>query len=97
LAKTVANINDIDIIESERTLNATESSYKTILNTVNKVDDKMNHIIIELIDAITSDKVKIYRLITRIFEKLDFCEPEINDEITTLNDYIDRHRNNIIT
>jgi len=44
LAKTVANINDIDIIESERTLNATESSYKTILNTVNKVDDKMNHI-----------------------------------------------------
>jgi hypothetical protein len=44
LAKTVANINDIDIIESERTLNAAESSYKTILNTVNKVDDKMNHI-----------------------------------------------------
>jgi len=45
----------------------------------------MNHIIIKLIDTITSDKVKIYRLITRIFEKLDFCEPEINEQISFLD------------
>jgi tetratricopeptide (TPR) repeat protein len=70
LTKTVSKINDNCITQSERTLNATEINCKTILNTVNKVDDKMNHIIIELIDTITSDKVKIYRLITRIFEKL---------------------------
>jgi hypothetical protein len=57
----------------------------------------MNHIIIKFMDTISSDKDKKYRLITRIFEKLDFCEPEINDEITTLNDYIDKHKNNIIT
>ncbi len=50
---------------------------------------------IKLIDTIIL-KVKMYRLITRIFEKLDFW-PEINDEITTLNDYIDKHKNNIIT
>ena len=76
-----ANINDNRIIESERTLNAADSSYK--------VDDKMNHS--------TSDKVRINRLIKRIFEKLDFCEPDINDKITSLNDYIDKYRNNIIT
>jgi len=92
LTKTVSKINDNCITQSERTLNATEINCKTILNTVNKVDDKMNHIIIELIDTITSDKVKIYRLITRIFEKLDFCEPEINEEITTLNDYINKYK-----
>jgi hypothetical protein len=45
-----------------------------------------------LIDTFTSDKVKIYRLITRIFEKLHFCEPEINEEITTLNDYINKYK-----
>ena len=97
MTKTVFKINDNCITQSERTFNATERSYNTILNTVNKADDKMNHILIKLTDTITSDKVKIYRLITWIFEKLDSCEPEINDEITTLNDYIDRHRNNIIT
>jgi len=51
---------------------------------------------IKLIDTIIL-KSKMYRLITRIFEKLDFCELKINDEITTLNDYIDKHKNNIIT
>ena len=97
MAKTVSKINDNCITQSERTLNATERSYNTILNTVNKADDKMNHIIIKLIVTFTSDKVKIYRLITRIFEKLDFCEPEINDEITTLNDCINKYKNKIIT
>ena len=51
------------------------------MNTVNKADDKMNHIMIKLIDSSTSDKVKMHRLIKRIFEKLDFCEPEINDYV----------------
>ncbi len=78
LTKTVSKINENCITQSERTLNATERSYYTILNGVNKADDKMNHIIIKLIVTFTSDKVKIYRLITRIFEKL-FCEPEINE------------------
>ncbi len=96
MAKTVANINDNRITESERTLNLTERNYNRILNRINKVDDKINHLMIEKIHSITSDKVKMYRLIKRIFEKLDFGEPEINDEITSLNYYIDKQKNNII-
>jgi len=57
LAKTVSKINDNCITQSERALNATERSYNTILNTVNKADDKMNHIIIKFMDAITSDMI----------------------------------------